>query len=239
MLIEGRNVVSQAIDGNATVDKVFIFYGLQDKTLIEKVKKSGVVYQFVDRPVLDRMSKSRNHQGIIAFVTDYKYFDIDEVIDNAYRQGEQPIILILDGIEDPHNLGNIIRTAECMGVDGIILPKNRSVTVNDTAIRVSQGASSSIQICKVVNINQEIEKLKQKGFWIHAVELGGVEVSRVNLTGPIALIMGSEGNGVSQLTRKLADGIVSIPMYGRTNSLNVGSAAAMVLYEANRQRSKK
>lgn len=236
MLIEGRNVVEQALDGNGTVDKVFIFYGLQDKAFIEKVKASGVVYQFVDRPALDRMSKTGSHKGVIALVTDYKYFDIDEVIDMAYKQGEQPIILILDGVEDPHNLGNIIRTAECMGVNGIIIPKNRSVTVNDTAVRVSQGASSNVSICKVTNINQEIEKLKQRGFWIYACELGGVEISKVNLTGPIALIMGSEGNGVSLLSRKLADGIVTIKMYGKINSLNVGSAAAMVLYEVNRQR---
>ena len=239
MLIEGRNVVEQAIDGNGTVDKVFIFYGLKDDELINKIKQSGVTYQFVDRPALDRMSKTKNHQGVLAFVTDYKYFDIDEVVDSAYKQGKQPIILILDGIEDPHNLGNIIRTSECMGVDGIILPKNRSVAVNDTAVRVSQGASSNVQICKVTNINQEIEKLKEKGFWIYAVELGGVEIDKVNLTGPIALIMGSEGHGVHQLTRKLADGIVSIKMHGKVNSLNVGSATAMALYETNRQRGKK
>jgi len=239
MLIEGKNVVEQALDGNGTVDKVFILSSLGDQGFIDRVKRSGVVYQFVDRATLDRMSKTGKHKGVLAFVTDYKYFDIERVIDDAYKQHEQPIILILDGIEDPHNLGNIIRTAECMGVDGIILPKNRSVTVNDTAIRVSQGAASSIQICKVTNINQEIEKLKEKGFWIYAVELGGVDISRVNLTGPVAFIMGSEGKGVSQLSRKLADGILSIEMHGRTNSLNVGSATAMVLYEANRQRGMK
>jgi 23S rRNA (guanosine2251-2'-O)-methyltransferase len=236
MLIEGRNVVEQAINGNGTVDKVFIFYGLKDNALIDKVKKSGVLYQFVDRPVLDRMSKTKNHQGVIALVTDYKYFDIDEVINNAYKKGEQPIILILDGVEDPHNFGNIIRTAECMGVDGIILPKNRSVTVNDTAVRVSMGAAANMQICRVVNINQEVEKLKARGFWIYAVELGGIEINKVKLTGPIALIMGGEGQGVHQLTRQLADGIISIKMHGKINSLNVGAAAAMALYEVNRQR---
>ncbi|MDR0384425.1 MAG: 23S rRNA (guanosine(2251)-2'-O)-methyltransferase RlmB [Christensenellaceae bacterium] len=236
MLIEGRNSVGQALDGNGTVDKVLVFYGLKDEALIAKVKKSGVQYQFVDRPALDRVSKTKNHQGIVAFVTDYKYFDIDEVIEDAYRKGEQPIILILDGVEDPHNLGNIIRTAECMGVDGLILPKNRSVSVNDTAMRVSQGASSNLQICKVVNINNEIEKLKRRGFWIYAVELGGGEIAKVNLRGPIAFILGGEGAGVHQLTRKLADGIVSIKMRGKINSLNVGSACAMALYEANRQR---
>jgi 23S rRNA (guanosine2251-2'-O)-methyltransferase len=236
MLIEGRNVVEQAINGNGTVDKVFIFYGLKDNALIDKIKKSGVLYQFVDRPVLDRMSKTKNHQGVIALVTDYKYFDIDEVINNAYKKGEQPIILILDGVEDPHNFGNIIRTAECMGVDGIILPKNRSVTVNDTAVRVSMGAAANMQICRVVNINQEVEKLKARGFWIYAVELGGIEINKVKLTGPIALIMGGEGQGVHQLTRQLADGIISIKMHGKINSLNVGAAAAMALYEVNRQR---
>ncbi len=239
MLIEGRNAVEQAINGNSTVDKVMISYMVKDQELIEKIKSSGVMYQFVDRMTINKISKSKNNQGIVAFVTDYKYFDLDEMIDHAYDKGRQPIILILDGIEDPHNLGNIIRTAECMGVDGIILPKNRSVPVNDTAMRVSQGAASNVKICKVININQEIEKLKKKGFWIYAVELGGIEINKIKLTGPIALIMGSEGRGVHNLTRKLADDIITIKMYGSVNSLNVGSATAMALYEVNRQRSDK
>ncbi len=236
MLIEGRNSLNQALDGNGTIEKIMVAPTMRDQHLFERIKASGVTYQVVDKMTLDKISKSKNHQGVVAYVTNYQYFDLKEVIDNAYNQGKQPLIVVLDGIEDPHNLGNIIRTAECMGVDGIILPKNRSVTVNDTAMRVSQGAASNVKICKVVNINQEIQHLKDKGFWIYGVELGGMEISKVNLKGPVALVMGSEGNGIHQLTRKLVDGIVTIQMHGKVNSLNVGSATAIALYEVNRQR---
>ncbi|MCQ2382427.1 MAG: 23S rRNA (guanosine(2251)-2'-O)-methyltransferase RlmB [Clostridia bacterium] len=236
MLIEGRNSLNQALDGNGTIDKILISQTMRDQHLFERIKASGVTYQIVDKMTLDKISKSKNHQGVVAYVTNYQYFDLKDIIENAYAQGKQPLILVLDGIEDPHNLGNIIRTAECMGVDGIILPKNRSVTVNDTAMRVSQGAASNVQICKVVNINQEIQHLKDKGFWVYGIELGGMEISKVNLKGPIALVMGSEGNGIHQLTRKLVDGILTIQMHGKVNSLNVGSATAIALYEVNRQR---
>ncbi|MBS7401163.1 MAG: 23S rRNA (guanosine(2251)-2'-O)-methyltransferase RlmB [Eubacteriales bacterium] len=236
MLIEGRNSLNQALDGNGTIEKILVSPTMRDQHLFERIKASGVTYQLVDKITLDKISKSKNHQGVVAYVTNYQYFDLKEVVDNAYAQGKQPLILILDGIEDPHNFGNIIRTAECMGVDGIILPKNRSVTVNDTAMRVSQGAASNVQICKVVNINQEIQHLKDKGFWVYGIELGGVEISKVNLKGPVALVMGSEGNGIHQLTRKLVDGILTIQMHGKVNSLNVGSATAIALYEVNRQR---
>ena len=236
MLIEGRNSLNQALDGNGTIEKILVSPTMRDQHLFERIKASGVTYQLVDKITLDKISKSKNHQGVVAYVTNYQYFDLKEVVDNAYAQGKQPLILILDGIEDPHNFGNIIRTAECMGVDGIILPKNRSVTVNDTAMRVSQGAASNVQSCKVVNINQEIQHLKDKGFWVYGIELGGVEISKVNLKGPVALVMGSEGNGIHQLTRKLVDGILTIQMHGKVNSLNVGSATAIALYEVNRQR---
>ena len=236
MLIEGRNSLNQALDGNGTIEKILVSPTMRDQHLFERIKAAGVTYQLVDKMTLDKISKSKNHQGVVAYVTNYQYFDLKEVIDNAYAQGKQPLILVLDGIEDPHNFGNIIRTAECMGVDGIILPKNRSVTVNDTAMRVSQGAASNVKICKVVNINQEIQHLKDKGFWVYGIELGGVEISKVNLQGPVALVMGSEGNGIHQLTRKLVDGILTIQMHGKVNSLNVGSATAIALYEVNRQR---
>ena len=236
MLVEGRNAVSECIDGAATVDKVLIFKGAPDTALINKIKQSGVQYQFVDKPALDRMSKSKNHQGFIAFVTDYKYFSLDDIIESGYQKGSQPLILILDGVEDPHNLGNIIRTAECMGVDGILIPKNRAASVNDTVIRVSAGAAAHMQICKVTNINQEIELLKNKGFWIFAAEAGGINVAQTNMNGPIAIVMGGENTGVRHLTRTLVDGIVSIPMRGKINSLNASCACAVMLYEAVRQR---
>ena len=239
VLIEGKNAVLECIEGAATVDKVLILKSTNEQHLVQRIKQSGVTYQFVDRAALDRLSKSNNHQGFIAFVTDYNYYSLDDIIEGAYKKGSQPIILILDGVEDPHNLGNIIRTAECMGVDGILIPKNRAVSVNETVVRVSAGATAHIKICKVTNINQEIEILKEKGFWIFCAEAGGMNVTQTNFTGPIALVMGGENTGVRHLTRQLCDGLVSIPMFGKVNSLNVANATAMILYEINRQRKSK
>lgn len=239
MLIEGKNAVSEILDSDSTIDKILIYKGTTEQALVNKVKASGIQYQFSDKPALDRLSKTKNHQGFIALVTEYKYFSLNDIVDKAYEKGTQPLVLILDGVEDPHNLGNIIRTAECMGVDGIIIPKNRAASVNETVIRVSAGATAHIQICKVVNINNEIEALKQKGFWVFAAENGGMEVDKVNMNGPIAIVMGGEDTGVKHLTRSLADALVSIPMHGKINSLNVANATAMVLYEINRQRNAK
>ena len=236
MLIEGKNAVSECITSDANIDKILIFKGTHEQELVNRIKRSGAVYQFVEKAALDRLSKTKNHQGFIAFVTQYKYHNLDDIIENAYKKGSQPLILVLDGVEDPHNLGNIIRTAECMGVDGIIIPKNRSASVNETVVRVSAGATAHIQISKVVNINQEIETLKEKGFWIFAAEAGGINVASTNLTGPIAIIMGGESTGVRNHTKQIADGTISIPMYGKVNSLNVANATAMMLYEVNRQR---
>ena len=239
MLIEGKNAVSECIDGAATVDKILIFKGTSEQGLVNKIKLCGLQYQFVEKAALDRISKTKNHQGFIAFVTDYKYHDVGDIIERAYKKGAQPLILILDGVEDPHNLGNIIRTAECMGVDGILIPKNRSASVNETVIRVSAGAAAHMQVCRITNINQEIETLKKKGFWIFAAEAGGMNIAQTNMTGPIAVIMGGENTGVRHLTRQQVDGVVSIPMFGKVNSLNVANATAMVLYEINRQRASK
>lgn len=236
MLIEGKNAVYECLEGNATVDKILVLKSTNEQGLVQKIKQSGVVYQFVDKTALDRISKTKNHQGFIAFVTDYKYYSIDDLINNAYKKGNQPLILILDGVEDPHNFGNIIRTAECMGVDGIIIPKNRSVSVNDTVVRISAGATAHVHISKVVNINAEIEMLKDKGFWVFAAEAGGLDIAQTKMNGPIAIIMGGENTGVRHLTRQLSDARISIPMYGKINSLNVANATAMVLYEINRQR---
>ena len=239
VLIEGKNAVSEMLDSTATVDKVMMFKGTTEQALVNKIKAAGVHYQFVDKPTLDRLSKTKNHQGFIAFVTDYKYYSLDDIIDKAYARGTQPLILILDGVEDPHNLGNIIRTAECMGVDGIIIPKNRAASVNETVVRVSAGATAHMHVTRVININHEIEMLKERGFWIFYAEAGGLDISQTKMNGPIVIIMGGENTGVRQLTRSLADARISIPMHGKVNSLNVANATAMVLYEINRQRNTK
>lgn len=236
MIIEGKNQVEAALTGDATIEKIYIQRDINNPQLLRAIKESRIQYQFVDRSAMDRMSKSNNHQGFIAFATDFKYHSLEAILVDAQNKGSQPLLLILDGIEDPHNLGSIIRTAECMGVDGVIIPKNRSASVNDTVVRVSAGATSHIKICKVTNINQEIEFLKEKSFWVYAVEIGGINIAQTNLAGPVALVMGGENTGVRQLTLKLCDGVVSIPMGGKTNSLNVGSATAIALYEVTRQR---
>jgi 23S rRNA (guanosine2251-2'-O)-methyltransferase len=236
VLIEGKNAVWECVEGGSTVDRILMWKGTTEQELVNRIKHSGIQYQFVERAALDRVSKTKNHQGFIAFVSEYKYFSIDEIIDGAYKRGSQPLLLILDGVEDPHNLGNIIRTAECMGVDGILIPKNRSVSVNETVVRVSAGATAHVLIAKVVNINTEIEALKTKGFWVFAAEAGGINVAQTNLNGPIAIVMGGENTGVRQYTRQLVDGLISIPMSGKINSLNVANATAMILYEVNRQR---
>ena len=239
MLIEGKNAVAECLNSDSTIDKIMIFKGTTDQDFVKRIKQSGVVYQFVDKQALDRVSKTGNHQGFIAFVTDYKYYSLDEIINSAYKRGNQPLLLVLDGVEDPHNLGNIIRTAECMGVDGILIPKNRAASVNETVVRVSAGATAHVNVCKVTNINHEIEILKQKGFWIFAAEAGGMNLAQTQMTGPIAIVMGGESTGVRHLTRQLADARISIPMYGKINSLNVANATAMILYEINRQRNAK
>lgn len=238
MIVEGRNAVMSLLQGGstATVEKVLVSKETRENDLVGVIKNSGILYQFVDKAALDRHSKSKNHQGFIAFVTDFKYHDLDEIIENGYKRGNQPLILILDGVEDPHNLGNIIRTAECLGVDGLVIPKNRAVGVGETVIRVSAGAASFLPICKVTNINQEIEYLKEKGFWIFACEIGGINLAQSNMTGPLAIVMGGEHTGVRHHTKNLADKIISIPMKGNTPSLNVANATAVVLYEAIRQR---
>jgi len=233
MIVEGRNAVEELVKSNGGVEKILIAKGAGNEALISLIKSSGIQYQFVAREGLDRIAQSKNHQGFIAYVSDYKYQDIKSVIKNA------SLVLLLDGVEDPHNLGNIIRTAECMGVDAIVIPKNRAATVNETVIKVSAGAASHMKICKVTNINQTIDFLKENEFWVYACELGGNNVARENLKGKVAIVMGGEHKGVSHLTKKLCDRIVSIPMHGRVNSLNVANATAMILYEVQRQRGNK
>ena len=209
------------------IEKILIDKAARDNELITAIKKSGAHYQFVDKIVLDKMSEG-NHQGFVAIVSEFEYCDLDDITGD--------VVLILDGVEDPHNLGNIIRTAECMGVAGVIIPKNRSASVTETVIKVSAGATAHMKITKVTNVNHAIEALKKRDYWVYACELGGTDLVRQNLTGKTAIVMGGENTGVSSLTRKLCDGVVTIKMHGRVNSLNVANAAAMVLYEVNRQK---
>lgn len=235
MKIEGRNAVLEALNSGATIDKLYIKQGITDKVIqkiIDSARNNNVPVKFVNLDTLEKLSETKHHQGVLAFTTEFKYSTVDEIM----QTNPVPFILILDGIEDPHNLGSIIRVADCMGVSGIIIGKNRCCSVNETVIKVSAGATSYVKIAKVTNINTEIERLKEQNVWVYACELGGSDLTKANLTGSIAIVIGSEGKGVSHLTKKLCDGIVTIPQKGNVNSLNASVATGIVLYETMKQR---
>ena len=235
MKIEGRNAVIEALNSGTTIDKLYVKQGAFDKVLqkiIDLARNGNVPIKFVNNDAIDKMSDTKHHQGVIAFTTEFKYSTVEDIL----NEKPVPFILILDGIEDPHNLGSIIRVADCMGVSGIIIGKNRCCSVNETVIKVSAGATSYVKIAKVTNINTEIERLKEKNIWVYACELGGDDLTKANLKGAIAIGIGSEGRGVSHLTKKLCDGIVTIPQKGNVNSLNASVATGIVLYETMKQR---
>lgn len=235
MKIEGRNAVLEALNSGTTIEKLYVKQGAFDKVLqkiIDGARNNNVPIKFVNLETLDKMSETKHHQGVLAFSTEFKYSTVEDIL----NENPVPFILILDGIEDPHNLGSIIRVADCMGVSGIIIGKNRCCSVNETVIKVSAGATSYVKIAKVTNINTEIERLKEQNIWVYACELGGEDLTKANLSGKIAIVIGSEGKGVSHLTKKLCDGIVTIPQKGNVNSLNASVATGIVLYETMKQR---
>lgn len=237
MKIKGRNAVREALVAGTNIIKLMISSSAQDKVskdIISLAKSKSVKVQIVDSRALDR--ECDNHQGMVAITSDFEYSTVEEILNVARQAGREHFILILDGIEDPHNFGSIIRVAECLGVDGIIIQKNRACPVTDTVAKVSAGAIEHMKIAKVTNINTEIERLKEENIWVYACELGGDDLDQADLRGNIAIVMGGEGKGVSQLTRKLCDGVVTMQMYGKVNSLNVSVATGIVLYEAVRKR---
>ena len=239
MYIYGRNPVKEAYRAGKTIEKLFILKGEFDPTLstIRKLaKEQRTVISLVDRYALDKMANGGNHQGVVASVTDFEYSDVDDILALAKEKDEPLLVVILDGITDPHNLGAIIRSAECFGAHGIIIPKHRSVSVNDTVIKVASGATEHILVAKVTNINDAIRDLKDRGVWIYATDFDGDAPKTVNLTGDIAIIIGSEGEGIHRLTKDLSDATLTIPQFGKVNSLNASVAAGIVLYEATRQR---
>ncbi len=239
MYIYGRNPVKEAYRAGKTIDKLFIIKGEFDPTLgnIRKLaKEARTVVSLVDRATLDKLANGGNHQGVVASVTDFEYCDVDDIVALAKEKGEPLLVVILDGITDPHNLGAIIRSAECFGAHGIIIPKHRSVTVNDTVIKVACGATEHILVAKVTNINDAIRDLKDQNIWVYATDFDGDAPKTVNLNGDIAIVIGSEGEGIHRLTKDLCDATLTIPQYGKVNSLNASVAAGIVLYEAVRQR---
>ena len=240
MNVEGRNAVFEVLSSDKTVDKVLVQNGLRDeqsRKLVQAIKEAGVKFSYTDKSVLDKMSKSGKHQGFIAVLTEFVYSDEDEIIAECVQN--KGVIAVLDGVEDVHNLGSIIRVCECAGVKGLIIGKHRSASVNETVMRISEGSLNHVKIAKVGNINDAVEKMKAAGVWVYALELGGENLYKTDLSGAIAIIIGGEDTGVNKLTQKKADKVIAIPMLGKINSLNASVAAGVALFEALRQRTQK
>lgn len=236
MKYEGKNAVRELLASGKNVDKILVQNTVDVGEIVKQARNNGVKVQFVEKKVLDEQSETKKHQGIIGFANDFVYSSLEEIVSFAKKRGEHLLVLLLDGIEDPHNLGSILRSAECSGAHGVIIPKNRAVSVTETVVRVSSGASEHIKVARVTNINKTIEYLKKMGVFVFATEMKGSVMYNTDLRGDIGLVIGSEGSGVSSLTKKLCDGVISIPMFGKLNSLNASVSAGIVLFEAVRQR---
>lgn len=234
-LIIGRNAVMEVLKSDRTIECIYIAKGNMEgsiKVIINIAREKGLVLKEVDRKKLDAMSNGTNHQGVIALVTPFKYCQIADMLNAAKEKDEDPFIVILDEIEDPHNLGSIIRTAELCGVHGIIIPKRRNVGITSTVYKCSVGAIEHMKIAKVTNINAAIDELKESGVWVYGADIEGEEYSyQVNFNGPCAIVIGSEGRGISKLTLKKCDKLVKIPMVGKINSLNASVAGGIMMYE--------
>ena len=238
--LEGRNAITEALKNGRTIDKVFVADGDTDRglqRLAAQAKEAGAVVVPVDRRKLDAMSTTRAHQGIIALAAAHEYATIDDILEEAASRGEAPLIVICDELSDPHNLGAILRSAECAGAHGIIIPKRRSVGLTATVAKASAGAVEYMKVARVTNINNAIAELKEKGVWIYGTAAeGSIPMYKADLTGPAAIVIGNAGDGISPLVRKNCDVMLSIPMKGRISSLNASAAASILLYEAVRQR---
>ena len=238
--LEGRNALTEALKAGRTIDKVFVAAGDTDRglqRLAAQAKEAGAVVVPVDRRKLDQMSTTRSHQGIIALAAAHDYYTIDDLLEEAASRGEAPLLVICDELSDPHNLGAIMRSAECAGAHGVIIPKRRSVGLTATVAKASAGAVEYMKVARVTNVNNAINELKEKGVWVFGTAAeGSVPMYQADLTGPAAIVIGNEGDGMSQLVRKNCDCLVHIPMKGKISSLNASAAASILLYEAVRQR---
>lgn len=237
--IEGRNPVIEAIKNDREIDKLMIANGAKEgsiKKIIAMAKEKNIVIQYVDKHKLDEISTSHAHQGVIASVSEYEYYELDELIKSVTEKGEDPFFIILDEITDPHNLGSIIRTADAVGAHGVIIPKRRSVHITPIVVKASAGAVEYVPVCKVTNIVNTIKTLKEHGLWIAAADMDGQTFYEQNLTGPIGLVIGSEGFGISRLVKKNCDFTVKMPMVGNVTSLNASVAGSILLYEIFKQR---
>ena len=237
--IEGRNPVIEAYRSGKTIDKLFVLDGCQDgpvKTITREARKKHTIISYVSKERLDQLSETHHHQGVIAIAAAYDYASVDDILAKAREKGEAPFIFLLDGIEDPHNLGAIIRTANLAGAHGVIIPKHRAVGLTATVARTSAGALNFTPVAKVTNLTKTMKELKEKGLWFVCADMGGESMYKLNLTGPIGLVIGNEGEGVSRLVKETCDFVASIPMKGDIDSLNASVATGVLAYEIVRQR---
>lgn len=237
--IEGRNAVLEAFRSGKTIDKLFVLDGCKDgpvQTILREAKKHDTIVNFVAKERLDQLSETKKHQGAIAMAAAYEYATVEDILQNAKDKGEAPFIILLDNIEDPHNLGAIIRTANLAGAHGVIIPKRRAVGLTGTVAKTSAGAINYTPVAKVTNLTNTIKELKEEGLWFVCADMGGTTMYDLDLKGPIGLVIGSEGEGVSKLVKENCDFVASIPMKGDIDSLNASVAAGVLAYEILRQR---
>ena len=242
LTIEGRNAVIEAFRSGKTIDKVFLLDGCQDgpiRTILREAKKRDTIVHFVKKERLDQMSETGKHQGVIAYTAAYEYGTIEEMLKNAEEKSESPFLILLDNIEDPHNLGSILRTANQVGAHGVVIPKRHAVGLTATVAKASAGAINYTPVAKVTNLGKTIDELKEKGLWFVCGDMDGESMYELDLTGPIGLVVGNEGSGVSRLVREKCDFAASIPMYGDIDSLNASVAMGVLSYEIVRQKLQK
>ena len=239
MKTEGRNAVKELLKTEKNVDKILMEKGAQGSlsVLFAEARKKNIRVQFVERQVLEKESETGRHQGVIAYTTDYEYFDLDDLIANK-KSEKGGFIVLCDGIEDVHNLGSIIRVCECAGVDGVVIPKTSSASVTESVIRISAGAAEHMKVAKVSNLNQAVETLKNSGYWTYALEAGGEDIYSEDFSGNVALVVGGEDSGGKRLTKEKCDKVLSIPLQGRVNSLNASVALGIAANEVVRNRLK-
>ena len=237
MKVDGRNAVYELLKTDKEIDKILVQKDLKDdasRRLLNVIRSNKVKAQFVDKHVIEKESETKRSQGFIAYISNYSYFELEDIIEAT--KNKDGFVVVLSEIMDPHNLGSIIRVCECAGVDGIIIGKDRCVSVNETVMRVSEGAVNHMKVVRVTNINTSIDKLKENGYWVYGAEAGGTEIYKTNLKGKVCLVVGGEDSGVKKLTKEKCDQIISIPMFGKINSLNASVACGVAVYEVVRQR---
>ena len=239
LTIEGRNAVIEAFRAGKTIDKLFVLDGCQDgpvRTILREAKKTDCIVNFVKKERLDQMSETGKHQGVIAYAAAYEYGTVEEMLENAKQKNEQPFLILLDNIEDPHNLGSIIRTANQVGAHGVIIPKRRAVGLTATVAKASAGAINYTPVAKVTNLVKTMDELKKQGMWFVCGDMGGESMYSLDLTGPMGVVIGNEGEGVSRLVKENCDFVATIPMFGDIDSLNASVAAGVLAFEVVRQR---